>query len=109
MQGDTAVLLCPSGSTGFAKWTCGEDSHWATGAPSFNECRSLWLGDLDSRLREGVPIANISHSLAYYSGLEPMYGGDITLATGMLKHMAERMHYEIQVRTDEHSRNGTQC
>ena len=54
-------------------------------------------------------MANISRSLAYYSGLEPVYGGDIVYAARMLKHMAERMHYEIQVRTDEHSRNGTQC
>jgi hypothetical protein len=38
----------------------------------------------------------VSHSLAYYSGLEPMYGGDIALAARMLKHMAERTHYEIQ-------------
>ena len=95
-SGETAVLQCPSGSTGFAKWRCGADSKWASQAPTFAECRSLWLGDLDARLRDGVPIANVSNSLAYYSGLEPMYGGDIALAAKMLKHMAERMHYEIQ-------------
>lgn len=43
-----------------------------------------------------MAIANISHSLAYYSGLEPVYGGDILLAARMLKLMAERMHYDIQ-------------
>jgi hypothetical protein len=48
-QGDTAVLQCPSGSTGFAKWHCGQHSRWATQAPTFAECRSLWLGDLDAR------------------------------------------------------------
>ena len=95
--GDTSVLQCPSGSSGFAKWRCGLDSVWSTQAPTFAECRSLWLGDLDARLRDGVAIGNISNSLAYYSGLETMYGGDIALAARMLKHMAERMHYEIQV------------
>lgn len=72
-------------------------SEWATQAPSFAECRSLWLGDLESRLRDGVGIANVSHSLAHYSDQQAVYGGDIVLATRMLKHMAERMHYEIQV------------
>ena len=38
--GETAVLQCPSGSTGFAKWRCGADSRWAAQAPTFAECRS---------------------------------------------------------------------
>lgn len=94
--GDTAVLQCPTGSIGFAEWHCGIESNWASQAPSFNECRSLWLSDLDARLREGVAMANVSHSLAYYSGLQPLFAGDLALFAQMLKHMAERMHYEIQ-------------
>ncbi|TRY70742.1 hypothetical protein TCAL_12812 [Tigriopus californicus] len=94
--GDTAVLQCPTGSIGFAKWHCDIESNWASQAPSFNECRSLWLSDLDARLREGVAMANVSHSLAYYSGLQPLFAGDLALFAQMLKHMAERMHYEIQ-------------
>ena len=39
-----------------------------------------------------MPIANVSNSLAYYSGLEPMYGGDIALAAKMLKHMVRIIH-----------------
>ena len=96
-QADTAVLQCPSGATGFARWRCGPDSRWVGPAPSLSGCASLWLGDLETRLRESVPVANISRSLAFYSGLEPMYGGDIARAARMLKHMAERMNYEMQV------------
>eukprot|EP00095_Tigriopus_kingsejongensis_P003806 maker-scaffold465_size163580-snap-gene-0.18 protein:Tk03806 transcript:maker-scaffold465_size163580-snap-gene-0.18-mRNA-1 annotation:"latrophilin cirl" len=102
--GDTAVLQCPTGSIGFAKWRCGMHSNWASQAPSFHECRSLWLSDLDARLREGVAMANVSHSLAYYSGLQPLFAGDLALFAQMLKHMSERMHYEIQQTPSLHTR-----
>jgi len=92
----TAVLQCPAGSSGFAKWRCDSDSRWAAGSPSLSGCRSLWLGDLDARLREGVPVANISRSLAYHSGLRPVYAGDVATAARMVKHLAERMSYEMQ-------------
>lgn len=39
----------------------------------------------------------MSGDLAQLSGLQPLYGGDLRLATKMLKHMAERMNYDIQV------------
>ncbi len=56
--------------------------------------------DLEARLREGVPVTNVSRSLAYYSGLSTaagLYGGDVAATARMLKHVAERMHYQIQV------------
>ncbi len=61
------------------------------------------MGDLDRRLRGGsaspsanAVAANVSRSLAYHSGLRPMYGGDVVDAARMLKHLAERMNYEMQ-------------
>ncbi len=90
------MLQCPSGSLGYAKWACSPSSEWAAQAPSLSECKSLWLGDLESRLREGGDVANISHALAYYSATQSMYGSDIVLAARMIKHMAERMSYDIQ-------------
>jgi len=104
--GDTAVLQCPNDSTGFAKWRCGplltsvdyDDTSvtWASISPSLAECQSKWLNNLDSRLRDGEAIIRISDDLAQLSGLQAMYGGDLQLSTRMLKHMAERMHYDIQ-------------
>ena len=54
LAGDTAVMQCPSGSTGFAKWSCEHgrpQAIWAQGNPSLQECVSIWLSDLDSKLR----------------------------------------------------------
>ena len=129
--GDTAVLECPSGSIGFAKWKCdrlvttrqpqhllsgnsgsarraansgaghgglGETAaRWSSLSPSLAECQSKWLANLDSRLRDGESISGVSGDLAQLSGLQPLYGGDLMLASKMLKHMAERMNYDIQV------------
>lgn len=96
-SGDTAVLQCPADSTGFAKWRCaGDPVHWASISPSLAECQSKWLNNLDSRLRDGESIATVSSDLAQMSGLQQMYGGDLQLSSRMLKHMAERMHFDIQ-------------
>ena len=96
--GDTAVLECPGGSIGFAKWKCGRSpAEWSALSPSLAECESKWLNNLDARLRDGESISTVSGDLAQLSGLQPMYGGDLRLASKMLKHMAERMNYDIQV------------
>ena len=47
-------MQCPYGSTGFAKWSCEHgrpQAAWAPGSPSLQECVSIWLSDLDSKLR----------------------------------------------------------
>ena len=97
MGGDTAVLECPGGSIGFAKWKCGRSPiEWDSLSPSLAECESKWLNNLDARLRDGESISTVSGDLAQLSGLQPMYGGDLRLASKMLKHLAERMNYDIQ-------------
>ena len=69
---------------------------WASHSPTLAECQSKWLNNLDSRLRDGEAISSVSGELAQLSGLQAMYGGDLQLSSRMLKHMAERMHYDIQ-------------
>jgi hypothetical protein len=128
--GETAVMECPSGSIGFAKWRCGHPhqssggarhldmgqyldggsddaddgsannggrrTEWTGLSPSLVECQSKWLNNLDARLRDGESVATVSGDLAGLSGRQALYGGDLQLATKMLKHMAERMHYDVQ-------------
>jgi latrophilin 1 len=106
-----AVVQCPSGSTGFAKWPCDSTgttqldrrAEWNIKGPSLAECRSLWLGELDSKLRGGlVSVGNVSNILAEKTSTQHtessniLYGGDLVLGARMLKHMAERMHYDLQ-------------
>lgn len=115
------MVQCPSGSNGFAKWSCNHPDanrafesqvSWSTKGPTLAECRSLWLGDLDSKLRSGlVSVTNVSKILAEKSAqfnkvpTSPdlnnadnpvIFGGDLVLAARMLKQMAERMHYVLQ-------------
>ena len=121
-QGDQAVLKCPGGSTGFAKWTCQYGTPQAKWAPSwiygtekeqikgpnFSECLSTWISDLDAGLRSGeISVINASQTLAEMTSHQDaeleqvkngnLYGGDILLATRMLKDMSQRMQYEIMV------------
>ncbi len=112
-QGDTAVLQCPPGSTGFAKWHCQPSGNsnlprartraeWEPRGPTLAECRSLWLGELDSKLRGGlISVGNVSRILSEKTSEDAeagvLYGGDLVLGARMLKHMAERMHYDLQV------------
>ena len=100
VAGETAVLECPPGSVGFAKWRCGREpaADWSPLSPSLAECRSKWLNNLEARLREGEAVGTVSGDLAQLSGLQPLYGGDLRLAGKMMKHMAERMNYDIQVK-----------
>ena len=124
MQGDQSVLKCPNGSTGFAKWTCQYglpqakwSKVWVYGdkneeieGPNLSECLSTWMSDLDAELRSGeISVFNASQTLAEMTsntiiegGVQKensgdLYGGDILLATRMLKDMSQRMQYEILV------------
>ena len=114
-------MKCPSGSTGFAKWTCQygtPQAKWSKvtihGAhenddiegPNLSECLSIWMSDLDEGLRRGeLSVINASQTLADMTsnqknengGHSVLYGGDILLATRMLKDMSQRMQYEIGV------------
>jgi hypothetical protein len=40
----------------------------------------------------------VSSVLAERSDGQILFGGDLPLAARMLKHMSERMHYDIQVK-----------
>ena len=66
------------------------------------------MSDLDAGLRSGeVSVINASQSLAEMTSIREqghdtgkkgyLYGGDILLATRMLKDMSQRMQYEIMV------------
>ena len=66
------------------------------------------MSDLDAGLRSGeISVINASQTLAEmtsHQGTEleqvkngNLYGGDILLATRMLKDMSQRMQYEIMV------------
>ena len=103
LAGETAVVQCPQGSSGFAKRSCeapddqDQRVHWTPKGPSLAECRSLWLGDLDSKLRSGsLSVTNVSSVMSQNSHKSHIYGGDLVLGARMLKHMAERMHYDLQ-------------
>ena len=104
LAGETAVVQCPQGSTGFAKRACetpdqsyDQRVHWSPKGPTLAECRSLWLGELDSKLRSGsLTVTNVSSEMAQNTHNSHIYGGDLVLGARMLKHMAERMHYDLQ-------------
>ena len=103
LAGETSVVQCPQGSTGFAKRSCeapddqDQRVHWTPKGPSLAECRSLWLGELETKLRSGaLSVTNVSALMSQNTHKSHIYGGDLVLGARMLKHMAEKMHYDLQ-------------
>ena len=69
--GDVAIVPCPNGATGLARWACQEDGRWASpGAnlaahPDLRDCKSAAMANLEARVREEDPEDVVVSSLAH--------------------------------------------
>ena len=104
--GETAIQPCPPGSTGLARWTCGDHDDtspvtWSSAQPDMSDCRSLSMTRLETKV-EGGDLENVlSASLAHHSKTEIMYGGDIESAAAIMKTLSNRIQYLLQTQGDK--------
>ena len=102
--GADAIQICPQGSSGFARWTCGEDGEWSPkSSPNLGDCQSLWLNRMEDRLgRQGdnkgaQSISQIALELSGATETRPLYGGDFLIAAKISQSLAHRTRQELYV------------
>ncbi|XP_028025566.1 latrophilin Cirl isoform X2 [Bombyx mandarina] len=69
---------------------------WHGASPDLSECRSVWLNNLEARVREGESLLSISNDLAQVTSSKTLYGGDMMTTTSIMKKLAQRMSQNIQ-------------
>ena len=109
---DTAIQPCPVGTTGLARWTCGqpEDEYsqvfWSTPQPDMSDCKSLSMSTLESKVEAGDLENVISASLAHHTRVETMYGGDIEASAAIMRTLSNRIQYLLQTQGDKFYNKG---
>ncbi|GAB6032764.1 hypothetical protein CHUAL_011631 [Chamberlinius hualienensis] len=97
-QGETAIINCPTGTTGFAKWRCSANAaKWSSDNPDLSDCKSVWLTDLANRIDQGDTVVNVAKELGQVTRSKLLYGGDVVETTAILKKMAHKMSEFIKV------------
>ena len=105
-EGETAIQPCPAGSSGLARWTCGDTDHsrpvfWSRSQPDMSDCRSLSMTRLEGKV-EGGELENVlSATLAQHTRSEIKYGGDIESAAAIMKTLSNRIQYLLQTQGDK--------
>ena len=98
--GEDAIQVCPQGSSGFARWTCGIDGLWSSQIPNLGECQSQWLGRLEQRLQMGggaTAVIELAQELAASTETKSLYGGDLAVVAKILQGIAHRLRQELYV------------
>lgn len=107
--GQTATQPCPGGSKGEAKWICVRQQNgpamWVPPKPDFSDCNSLWMINLENRLRNGEGVINIASELEQKIRTNTLYGGDIHHATDVLHALVGKMETIIEEFPDLTKRN----
>ncbi|XP_059469822.1 latrophilin Cirl-like isoform X3 [Neocloeon triangulifer] len=110
--GDTAIQPCPGGTTGQARWRCifSQDVNqmgratWEPGTPDLSECRSVWVANLESSIKEGDSIISIADDLSQVTINKMLYGGDLMTTSKIIKKMAQKISQDIQTFPDQRQR-----
>ena len=96
-MGEDAIQVCPQGSSGFARWTCGLDGMWSSERPNLGECRSLWLSRLEQRLQGASSLSDLALDLSSATETKTLYGGDLDVVAKILQALAHRLRQELYV------------
>ncbi|XP_059091088.1 latrophilin Cirl-like isoform X2 [Tigriopus californicus] len=93
--GEVAIVPCPRGSTGLARWPCQSGGQWVGVVPDLSDCKSNAMTNLESRVREEDPENVIVSALAKLTRTS-LYGGDLETASVIMRTMANRLQYLLQ-------------
>jgi len=92
---EAAIQPCPGGTSGFARWHCGEDGLWLLPTPDLSECRAHWVARLETRLRNGEAAVGVAADLAAVTETRGLYGGDLLVTTQLLQGLAHRLRQDL--------------
>ena len=89
--GETAILPCPLGTSGLARWSCGTSGLWAESQPDMSDCKSEAATKLEARVRAEDPEAVLATSLAHMTSKSQFYGGDLDTSVAVMKTIGNRL------------------
>jgi hypothetical protein len=79
--GDVAIVPCPDGATGLARWTCLEEGRWSAASahapahPDLSNCKSAAMTNLEDRVREEDPedvvVSTLAHLVTIFKNCHP--------------------------------------
>lgn len=100
-KGQVSTQKCPGGATGIVKWQCNFNpdiglAEWFPIRPDFSECRSLWLDNLEERLKVDEPVIRISHELALMTLTKALYSDDLQRISHIIQQSLEHAAGSIQ-------------
>ena len=106
--GDVAIVPCPGGATGLARWTCLESGLWSSSSssvlahPDLSDCKSAAMTNLEARVREEDPDDVVISSLAHLTSkmTSRLFGGDLESAVAILRTLSNRLQYMFQTQSD---------
>ena len=90
--GETAILPCPLGTSGLARWSCSASGGgWVDQGPDMSDCKSEAATKLEARVRAEDPEAVLATSLAHMTSKAQFYGGDLDTAVAVMKTIGNRL------------------
>lgn len=102
--GQVALQPCPIGASGLARWYCGSDRSWQGSSPDMSDCKSIAMSNLESQVRKEDPENVLVSSLAYLTRTKALYGGDLESAVAIMRTVASRIQYRLQLSTGFHDK-----
>ena len=94
-SGQIAFKVCPPGSSGLARWTCGDNAQWMFEMPNLGECHSTWLSRLETLMHSHGWVKAISSELAMMTASKMLYGGDLPVVNGIIQGQAHHLRQEL--------------
>jgi hypothetical protein len=80
----------------------GSSAMWHTIQPDLSQCRSVWLQNLEERLKQSdAPLISIASEVAMVTNSKTLYGGDILLTTKIIQAMIQRMMVDVNTFPDQ--------
>jgi latrophilin 1 len=116
-SGQVAIVPCPSGATGLARWACVQSEEddtsssssstgadWSGVQPDMSDCKSNAMANLEVRVREEEPENVIVSTLATLTGglrsrTGALFGGDLESAAAIMRTVANRIQYLLQTQS----------
>lgn len=95
-SGEDAIQVCPQGSAGFARWTCGTDGVWLSTLPNLGECHSQWLSRMEVKVTMGeTSISDIVSEMLSSTHMKTLYGSDLTSVAKIMQSISHRVRQDL--------------
>ena len=107
LAGHVAILPCPGGAKGFAKWSCAYYEGipmWTPLSPDMSECSSLWINHIENRIKSGESVVSLAEELAKNCKERILFGSDLFRVTDIVNELVERMEGALIESGDDQER-----